>query len=58
MEEIVLKIAAISLFVVMYILMILIPKRRSFVALGAAIIYVILGILPVRNVLLTGMYFS
>lgn len=44
------KIAAISLFVVMYILMILIPKRRSFVALGAAIIYVILGILPVRNV--------
>lgn len=34
----------------MYILMILIPKRRSFVALGAAIIYVILGILPVRNV--------
>lgn len=40
------KIAAIVIFVLMYILMIALPKRRFLVALGAALIFLISGIAP------------
>lgn len=45
-----LKTAAIILFVVMYILMIVLPKRRSLVALVTALIYIVLGIIPLSGV--------
>ncbi len=40
------KIAALVLFVIMYVLMIVLPKHRHLVALCTAAIYVIVGILP------------
>ena len=45
-----LKTLAIILFVVLYALMVALPKRRVWVALGAACISVIAGILPVGRV--------
>ena len=45
------KIIAIALFLVMYILMIVLPKRRAIVALSAAAIMVIARILPVNKIL-------
>lgn len=44
------KIFAIILFVLMYVLMIVLPKRRAVVALSAALIFVISGILPFTKV--------
>lgn len=44
------KTPAIILFVLMYVLMILLPKRRAIVALSTAAIFVIVGILPIGNV--------
>lgn len=44
------KIAAIILFVIMYILMIVLPKRRHWVALAVAAIYLVTGILPWASV--------
>ena len=44
------KTPAIILFVLMYVLMILLPKRRAIVALSTAAIFVIVGILPVGQV--------
>lgn len=44
------KVTAIVLFVAMYVLMILLPKRRALTALIAAAIFVILGIVPLSQV--------
>lgn len=45
------KTAAIVLFVLMYIGMISMPKRRHFVALGAALLFIVLRILPFSEIL-------
>ena len=45
------KIIAISLFLVMYVLMIVLPKRRAIVALAAAVIMIVARILPVNKIL-------
>ena len=45
------KIAALIMFIIMYVLMIGLPKKRPYVAFITAIIFVILGILPVGKVL-------
>lgn len=44
------KIFAIVLFIVMYVLMVLLPKRRAIVALSAAAIMVIARVLPISKV--------
>ncbi len=44
------KTVAIILFVVMYILMVVLPKRRAIVALSTAAIFIVLGILPFGQV--------
>ena len=44
------KITAIVLFVIMYVLMIAFPKRRSVTALTTAAIFIILSLLPVADV--------
>ncbi len=44
------KTLAIILFVLMYILMITLPKRRAVVALTTAVIFVATGILPLKDV--------
>ncbi len=41
---------ALILFVLTYVLMISLPKYRAYVALGAAILFVVFGILPIRKV--------
>ena len=45
------KIIAIVIFLVMYILMVVLPKRRAIVALSAAVLMVVLQILPLGKVL-------
>ena len=45
------KIIAISIFLVMYLLMIILPKRRAIVALSAAAIMVAAQILPLGKIL-------
>lgn len=44
------KIAAIIMFIAMYILMILLPKRRALTALVTAAVFVVLGIVPLSQV--------
>lgn len=44
------KTLAIILFVAMYVLMIALPKRRAYVALGTAAIFIVTGILPYTQV--------
>ena len=44
------KIPALILFVLMYVGMITLPKRRVWVALGTAVLFLILGILPIAGV--------
>ena len=44
------KILAIVLFVAMYAGLIIFPKKRAFIALGVALIYIVTGILPFRSV--------
>ena len=44
------KTLAIILFIIMYALLILLPKRRAIVALCTAAIFVITGILPITEV--------
>lgn len=44
-------IKALILFVLTYALLLLLPKHRPYVALGSAALFVILGILPVGNVI-------
>lgn len=45
-----LKTVAIILFIIMYVLMIALPKRRALVALATAAVFVIIGILPLSGV--------
>ena len=45
-----LKIFAIVLFILMYVLMVLLPKYRPVVAITAAVIYVAVGVLPISKV--------
>lgn len=47
------KIIALVLFVLMYVLMIAKPKYRSFYALTVALVFLVLGILPWNNLLST-----
>lgn len=44
------KTLAIVLFVIMYVLMVVLPKKRAYVALSTALIFVITGILPINQV--------
>ena len=44
------KIAALVLFILMYVLMISIPKKRPYIALGAAVIFIVIGLLPVTEI--------
>ena len=58
------KTAALVLFIIMYVIMIALPKFRPHAALGTGLIYLILGILPFSqipliinwNVLMTGLH--
>ncbi len=45
------KIFAIILFVAMYAGLIIFPKKKPFIALGVALIYIVTGILPIREVI-------
>lgn len=45
-----LKTAAIILFIIMYVLMIALPKRRALVALVTAAVFVAIGVLPISAV--------
>ena len=47
------KIAALVLFVLMYVLMISLPKYRPYYALGVALIFLVVGILPLDSLLST-----
>ena len=42
---------ALSIFVVMYIFLLALPKYRSFTAVITAVLFIVLGILPVKNAL-------
>lgn len=44
------EIIALILFILMYVLMIVFSKRREFIALGTALIFIIGGILPVSSI--------
>jgi Na+/H+ antiporter NhaD/arsenite permease-like protein len=44
------KIAAIIMFVIMYVLMIALPKVRPYIACATAAIFVVLGVLPAREI--------
>ena len=44
------KTLATVLFVIMYVLMVALPKKRAYVALSTALIFVITGILPINQV--------
>ena len=47
------KVFALVLFVLMYVLMIVLPKYRPFYALGTALIFLISGVLPIGSLLST-----
>ena len=47
------QILALVLFILMYVLMITLPKWRPFYALGVAVIFLISGILPIGSLLST-----
>lgn len=47
------KVFALVLFVLMYVLMIALPKYRPFYALGTALIFLISGVLPIGSLLST-----
>ncbi len=47
------KLAAISIFVITYACLLLIPNKRAFIALGSGCLFVVLGILPYNQVLTT-----
>lgn len=44
------KAAAIILFILTYVLMIALPNKRSYVALGSAFLFILFGILPVNKI--------
>ena len=43
------KIVAIVLFIAMYVGLIALPKRKTIIALAVAVIFMVLGILPVKE---------
>ena len=45
------KIIALLLFIAMYVLMVIFTDKREYIAIFTAIIYVLLGILPVNNII-------
>jgi Na+/H+ antiporter NhaD/arsenite permease-like protein len=47
------KLIAIVLFLLMYVLLLVFPPKRAYIALGAAALFVILGILPLQDVFST-----
>ncbi len=47
------KLAAITIFVITYACLLLIPNKRAYIALGSATIFVVLGILPWNQVVST-----
>ena len=47
------KIIAIVIFLIMYALLLIFPAKRAYVALIAAAVFVVLGILPLQDVFLT-----
>ena len=50
-EEILKMVLALVLFVIMYVLLLLFPRYRPWIALGTALIFVILGIMPLEDIL-------
>lgn len=42
---------ALSIFIVMYIFLLALPKYRSYTAVITAVLFIVLGILPVKNAL-------
>lgn len=44
------KTIAIILFLVMYVLLLTLPKIRSYVALGTALLFIIIGVLPFKDI--------
>ena len=50
-EEILKMVLALVLFVIMYVLLLLFPRDRPWIALGTALIFVILGIMPLEDIL-------
>jgi len=50
LEDLIVKGIAIGIFVLTYVLLLALPKVRAYVALGAAALFVALGILPVSEV--------
>ena len=47
------KIIAITLFILTYILLLLFPKIRAYIAIASGVVFVALGILPIDKVLST-----
>lgn len=47
------KLIAIVIFLLMYVLLLVFPPKRAYIALSAAAIFIILGILPVQDVFMT-----
>lgn len=47
------KLIAIVLFLLMYVLLLVFPPKRAYIALGSAALFVILGILPIQDVFFT-----
>lgn len=43
---------ALSIFIVMYIFLLALPKYRSYTAVITAVLFIVLGILPVKNALI------
>ena len=50
-EEILKMVLALVLFVIMYVLLLLFPRYRPWIALGTALIFAILGIMPLEDIL-------
>ena len=50
-EEILKMVLALVLFVIMYVLLLLFPRYRPWIALGTALNFVILGIMPLEDIL-------
>lgn len=45
------KILALSLFILTYILLLALPNIRAYIAIGSAVVFVVLGILPINEVI-------
>lgn len=47
------KLIAIAIFLIMYVLLLIFPAKRAYIALASAAVFVILGILPLQDVFMT-----